>query len=253
LRDRIIVSAPLICMAIEFIYSYVLKRIFRDDKDNICGLALSIATIIFPLEFIRFMCFVLLWLELPRFGDGAEYSDIIWNAMFCVIGEIYSHTSVYQILKNEMEMRLYGRRLDNFNILYHYISSVRSVLEYLAPAVFTSQILLVSWFSNKTTMIDNRKGLLYIDRNAAVIDKLGNILTVYYLLEFVSESLCWSINKRLAYKRISIIGNLNWVTLFLMIVYVGSRVDVTLAIAAFLEVDSQSTETAHPSEQPTPH
>jgi len=133
-------------------------------------------------------------------------------------------------------MRFYGTRFDDFTMLYHYFSSIRSVLEYFAPAVFTSQILLVNRFSNRIAITDDSGNPLNLDANGIVVEKIWNILLVYYLLEFVSDAFCWAINKRLSYNRISIIGNLKWVTLFLMILYVGTLVDLPALISGFLKV-----------------
>merc|ERR1719233_176290 len=104
---------------------------FFEHRDNISGLTLTIAYALFFLELIRFISFVLIWLE--REKNGAPIWDTFLNIVFTIVGEIYAHTQLRKMLKNEMEMRLYGRRYEDFDELYHYFSSIRSNLEYFAP------------------------------------------------------------------------------------------------------------------------
>lgn len=230
LKD-IIVYIPLVTMTMEFIYYYGLKYMFKDHQDNISGLALFIAYLMAPLEFLRYVSFVLLWFQ--RKG-GAQNWDIVWNAIFSMGGEIYSHTPLLQFCRNEMEMRLWGRRFDDSSEICHYVSSIRSILEYLTPALFTTSLLLLRYFYHQARMVHDSLVLLFLDAND--LEDIWSILLTYYLVEIVSETLCWVINNLTSYNRVSVIGNLNWGTLFLMIIYIGSATDLPVIIAGFLSV-----------------
>lgn len=246
---------PLILITMEFILSYEVHYMFAEYEDNVRGLALCISSSMFPLELIRFTCFVLLWVKF-ELEDGTQISDIVWSAIFSLIGEVYSHTSLWEILQNEMQIRLYGRRLDDFLMVYDNISSIRSYLEYVAPAVWTSNYMLFDWISNRIPILfwERHNHSTYTDANAIIIKKIWNILIAYYILELIAEAVCLGMNKMMLYNRRSIIGNLKWTTLLLMIVYAGMATDIPTLVSEFLRVvtiPGKSIGTFPPSEAPS--
>jgi hypothetical protein len=128
------------------------------------------------------------------------------NVIFSIIGEIYSHTQIWQLSKNEIEMRLYGRRNDDFSDLYHYISFIRSILEYVAPTIIISNVLVVIWCSEIIQMTDKMTNMLYLDANQTIMEEIRYISLVYYVVEFLSEALCWAINRLTSYERNQLLG-----------------------------------------------
>jgi len=230
----IIVYISLITMTIEVFSCYWLKHLFMDHRDNIRGLAFCTAKVIIPLEILRYACFVLLWFELR---DGAQIWDIARNVTFSIVGEIYSHTSLWQLCKNEIEIRLLGRKFDDFSEIYHCFSSIRSIFEYIAPALFTSNLQVLGYVYRKTKMIDYTMSQI-LDSNV-IMDELWMVLLTYYLIEIFTGTLCWLINKLTSYRRLSMIGNLTWRSLFLMIIYIGMPVDIPAFAAGFLSVLTQ--------------
>ena len=137
--------------------------------------------------------------------------------------------------KNELEMRLYGTRFEDFSELYYFFSSIRSLLEYAAPAIFACHVILADFFFHGITLMDAERNRLYTDVNKIVMEEIWHILLFYYLLEIFAEALCWTINKLSSYKRLSAIKNLSWSTLLLMTLYVGVAFDTPAYIIGFLK------------------
>lgn len=138
---KILVYIP----ALDTCHNYLLKNLFAQHKNNYGGMALTMVGTICVLECLRFLSFMVLWLD---HKDGALNTDRVLNIICSIIGEIYSHTKVWQLIKNEMQMRFYGRRFDNFSELHSHIGSIRSVTEYFVPAIFTLNVLIQDLFSN---------------------------------------------------------------------------------------------------------
>jgi len=236
LKDTL-VYVPLMTMTIEFIFSNELHYMFKEHGDNTFGLALSIAYSLYLLELLRSICFVLLWFG----GSDAQIEDKALNVLFSIIGELYTHTSIWHSCNNEIEMRFWERRVDEFKIIMHdSFSSIRTVVEYLVPVVVAANILLLSYFSDRFQGIGEVVSVEYLKANNRVKDEIWNILGVYYFVEFISEALCWAINKLSSYQRVSIIGNLNCSKLFFMPVYCSAMVNMWVVVAGFLIALNQS-------------
>lgn len=231
LKD-ITMYVPLYMTLIEYFSSKVIGFLFDDWRNNNIGITLLITHILAPLEVVRFASFVLLFLE---WEDGGPLIDIFWNVIFSILGEIYTHTQIWQLCKNEMDIRFYGRRFDDFSELYHYFSSVRSHLEYVAPVVFFANVLLTNAYRDYIPIATVEK-----DINIEGIDRLmkykSPILAAYYILEFSAELICWRIRKLSSYERISAIGDFKWPALILMIVMQAAVVDLPGFALGFLRI-----------------
>jgi len=251
--ERLIVFTPLILLLIGSIFSWEIKYMFLGYEDNVSGLAVCIAAVLMPLELVRFACFVLLLIKF-ELNDGVSIYDIVLSVIFSLMGEIYAHTPIWQIVRNEMEMRLYERRSEEFEMWHYYFSSIRTLSEYVAPALFTSNVILLNWYSDQFPVLHYMTTNLYMLDNTIVMENIWNILLAYYLLEILSEAFCLGINKLMVYNRKSIIGNLTWSTLFMMILLVSALCDIPLLTSGFfkvLPVRYNSSETFPPSEQPS--
>merc|ERR1719320_211019 len=104
---------------IEYISGWVIFCLFDEYRNNHIGITLLITLLLTPLEVIRCVSFVLVYLQ---YVFGGQLEDIAWNVIFSILGEIYTHTQVRQLFKNEMEIRFFGRRFEDFSELYHYFS-----------------------------------------------------------------------------------------------------------------------------------
>jgi len=145
---------------------------------------------LFNPELMRFLSFMLVYLNRsPR--------DIILNTLCSLIGEIWTHTQVSKLFRNEVLIRLYGTTDESFPKLHKLLGSMRSHLEYIAPVWFFSSLYCeIIW--------DNRPGL------NQVYEERWFILGAYLAQEFVAEVICSLIRKISGYERLSAVSHLKF-------------------------------------------
>jgi len=249
--ERINFSIPLLMTIVEYISSRVLCSLFEGHRNNDVALAFAISYMLTPLEIIRFASFAMAWI---KFVSRGELLDITFNIVFSILGEVYTHTQYWLLCKTELQIRFYGRRFDDFSKLYHYISSIRSHLEYVAPIIFSGNILLTSKCGDYFLVMTEQQKYILTEGNERLMEYIFPILGAYYLQEFSSEIICWGLRTISSYKRISAIAGLSWPVLLMMIVVCGSVIESPLAAAGFLRIlPHNSTEMAASSEQPIPN
>jgi len=147
-------------------------------QDNIIGLMVYLS---FLWEAMRFACFALLWVK-PMYQH--KHRDIVCNVLLSILGEIYTHTQIWQHCKNERQMRLCGRRYDDFSDVYHRASSIRSLMEYAAPVILTTQCqhLVYLESTNAWTTPYFSGYILNEDGNVLSMHLVWNALPVYRIL-----------------------------------------------------------------------
>jgi len=230
-----IIYVPILLIIIEFIFTRILVKMFREYQKNVLGLYFTMAYTIYPMELLRFVSFACLYIEHDVFD--IPITSVIWNISFSIIGEIYTHTHIWLLCNNELEVRIYGKRRDNFMEVYEYYSSLRSCLEYVSPMFFTFHVLFATMCRHHIPVMGPRWNyLLFHSTEKLLKNSLWKILGVYYLVELLAELICWVIVKLSSYKRVSAVGRLKWTFLFALIVYVGTEVDVPLNTSGFLQV-----------------
>jgi len=207
--------------------------LFDNWRNNKIGITLLITHLLAPLEVTRFASFALLFLE---WEDGGPLLDIVWNVIFSILGEIYTHTQIWQLCKNEMEIRFYGTRFDDFTELYHYFSSVRSHLEYVVPVVFFANVLLTNACRDQIPITNVTERDIYIEGTDRLLKYWSPILAAYFILEFSAELICWGIRKLSSYERISAIGDFKLPALFLMIVVQAAVIHLPMTAIGFLRI-----------------
>jgi len=227
--NRIVVYVPLVMSIIEHTIKKVLEHLFDSHRDNYAGLSLSMAYLIYPMEAIRFVSFILLWLE-------NDIANIVLNVLFTILGEIYTHTQLHQFCKHEIEVRIYGRRFDDLLYVHSYYSSIRTFLEYVTPTFLVWGVILTYWCRDYIPMINSTYEFVYRNMYKDLMRDIWFISLVYYLIEFSSEILCWGIGKLSEYERVSAIGSFSWSMLITMIIYVGTQVEVPFTTSGILMV-----------------
>jgi len=210
----------------------VIGYMLDGQEETDIALTFSIAYISFPMEFARFISFVVIWKE---YKDGAPPQHVLLYAFFTLIGEIYTHTQLYVLLRSEIKIRFRGTRCDSFQKNHYYFSSIRSYLEFVAPTFFAVYVLFARFFDCHMMIMGNTYNFTYQPNSITIKDFLP-ILWIYYGLEFIMECICQLIRMMSAYAHISAIGNLKCGALFMMIVYVGSLATVTSSTTVFLSI-----------------
>lgn len=232
--DFVIVYVPLVIMMFEYLVKKVMENLFDEHRGNTPGVTLSMAYIIYPMEVARFVSFILLYIKYKARGD--MLSDVVWNAIFCVIGEIYTHTPIWKWCNRQMELIIYGTVCDDRPEIHDYFCSLRACLEYVAPTITIANILLTNACQFKIPMIHKNLNYVY-DASGKLLKKgIWEALGVYYLVELLAEVLCWVIGKVLSYERISAIADLKWTVILTMIIYVGMAVDVPFTTLGYLRL-----------------
>lgn len=197
----IVVWIPLLTWVVEYIARYGLRCAFNEHRQNHVCLAWHTLCLLSYPEILRFVSFVMVYL---LYLNGGPPENIVWNVLLSIIGEMWVHTQICRFVWYEIEIRIHGKRYDNFLELDGFVSSIRSHLEYLTP-VWVFAFLLV-----------NESFLGMSQVYGQLIDNMGFILGLYYIQEFVAEFLCWAIRKLSPYPRISAVGNLSWTVLLIM-------------------------------------
>lgn len=237
--DRLIIAdvvmyIPLVLIVIEYIFKKVLEKTFHEYRENVLGLTYSIAHVAYPMELLRFISFVSLYIEYMVFDAPIVY--MVMNGLFSITGEIYTHTHLWLVCNNELEVRIYGKRLESFPEVFEYYSSLRSCLEYVSPMFYTFHILFANMCRYHIPQMGQKMNYLYFHSTKGLLEDIWQILGVFYLFELAAELICWVIVKLFSYNRVSAIGRLKWPFLFTLIVYVGTEVDVPLNTSGLLSV-----------------
>jgi len=230
--DHIIIYISLIFMAVEFVITKVLTLVFGEHRSNTKGITFAIAALMYPMETVRFVCFLLSYIK--HRDEYPEY--IVWSAIFSIIGELYTHTPLCKLLNNWIWDTIYGKRFNNFPEVYDIYSGLRSSMEYVAPAFIAINVLLANLCRHYIPVFDNCLSFIFVNAYGKLENNLWEVLAVYYLIELASEVACCALCKLLLYKRTSAVGDLKWGVLMIMIVYVGTAVDIPLMSSGFLRV-----------------
>jgi len=229
--EQIVVYIPLLFTFIEWAFLEVLCRLLNGYENNDMASTFSMAFMTLPMEFSRFISFVVIW---KKHRDGAPPHRAIFYFLSTLAGDIYSHTQVYLLIKNEIDMRLYGRRRESSKHRY-YFSSIRTYLEFVAPAVFAIYVSFAYIFDCHMRIMGSSPNFTY-QANITEIANLRIIVFVYYFLELMEECICHLIRMHSEFQHLSAIGNLKCRALFMMIVYVGIQHTIISTTTMFFRV-----------------
>jgi len=187
----IFVWMPMLTMVYEIGIQCMLERCFGKFKNNDAGKTWLILMTFFNPEIMRFLSFILVYL------DGSPV-DIALNVLSSLVGEIWIHTQVGRLCRNEVSIRLCGTTADSIPNLHKFISSSRSYLGYITPVWFISAVYL------DIAVWGFRPGL------KQVYEKKWFILGFYLVQEFVAEVICGVMRKSSGYERLSAVGHLKF-------------------------------------------
>jgi len=153
------------------------------------GLRILNVQVTFILEVLRFQCFAVLWVK-------QNLQDVACSVLLSILGEIYTHTELWQLRNNEWQMKRYGRRYHEFSGVFYWGSSIRSLIGY-AAAIYKTQCQPLIYWQSKKAWISNffSKNIFNDDRNIPQIDWVWKALLVYNVFELVSEIVCRAIRK----------------------------------------------------------
>jgi len=224
---------PLFIIMVEKLIGLVLSGVFHLHKKNNIAINLSILDLLTPLEVLRFVSFAMAYIQ---FVNGGRLKDMVLNIIFSIMGEIYVHTQMRVWFKYQWQIRCYGRRLHTFSKLYDHISACRSYIEYVAPVMFYSNALLTNACRNYIPITDDARKYLYDGSTKILIENMYPVLGLYYLIELVSELLCWLTRHIWSYERKSAIRDFKWPLLLVMIVLPSMQIDGPLHAIGFLRI-----------------
>merc|ERR550534_1906713 len=185
----VFVWMPLLTMVYEIGTQHLLKRCFMEFQNNDVGIMWATLNMLCIPEFIRFVSFILVYL------DGSP-RDLIFNFLFSLIGEIWTHTQIGPLCQYEFKIRLWGSRADRFPDLQKVICSALSHMEYVAPFFFFSGL----YCEHAIWGLHSHLNPLW--------KKKWLILGTYLLQEFIAEVVCRAIRKRSGYTRLSTVGHI---------------------------------------------
>jgi len=124
----IVIYIPIVMIVLEFLFAYVLRASFKAHQNNEAGRVLTIASLLFPLEATRFACFVMLYYGWKK--NHIPFRELVWYVIFSLLGEIYTHSGLYQIAYSWLESKIEFVDLhDYFPEVVLDISSIRAILE----------------------------------------------------------------------------------------------------------------------------
>jgi len=223
----ILLYVPLILMILELVFKKVLTFLFDQYKRNSRGLILCMAFVISPMEVLRFGSFLLIFMQHKLFG--VPYSHILWSASFSIIGEIFTHTGVYKLIKTCIISKFAGVHKDDFPEVHANYASVRGVLEFVAPTFLVANILMSNACFYHLPILSKKWNFIFFSSSKWLMEQgLLEPLVTYYIVELISFFLCGLICKLTSYERTSAMKGLKWSTIFTMIVFVGTAVDVPI-------------------------
>lgn len=214
-------------MILEFVFKYVLTYLFDQHRGNKRGLILTMAFGIFPMEVFRYTSFLLIFMRYKL--NDVPYSDIIWCASFSNISDIFTHTGITKQIETWMISRLFGVHIDDIPEVYSNYSSVRALLELVAPTFIVTYILMLNACIYHLPIISPKWNFIFFSSSKWLMERgLLEPLAIYYCAEIISFPLCSLICKLTSYQPISAMSQLEWSSIITMIVFVGTAVDVPI-------------------------
>jgi len=228
--DEVRVVFPLILMCLDFFACWAVELCFNEHKYNREGQAMLLALYIWRMEDSRFDCFIALFLGWK--SGNVPFQNVIWNSVFSVLGEIWTHTGIREAIENWIyrNMDLMNWKSDWPEIRL-YFGSIRGILEWVLPAINFSILSFLEWRRDYIVVPkDNIINQQMFFTSVKLFEHLIDIVLVYYTVEAVSLFLCWIIAKTTGHKEISLLGSLRWSSIIVMGVGLVALTDVNFNI-----------------------
>lgn len=204
------VFLPLILLFVDMTYTKIFERTFEEYQDNYNGQVWWASLYIYIVEFARFSCFLSLYLD-SKDGTVAIW-EVLFNALFSILSEIWIHSGVHEPVAQYLD-----NRFGFLNLAYKFpklrmcFNSIRAIIEWVVPSVQLVGIYLIDWSRDYVPVIDDdHLNQLYFFSSYRIIDIIWESVLVYYSVEVISKIFCWLTANMIDYHQISVISMLGW-------------------------------------------
>jgi len=217
---------PLILIGLDIFAHKSVQLCFSEYRYKIHGQAMLIALYIWRMEVTRFDCFIALFLKWK--SGTAPIRDVILNAVFSILGEIWTHSGLREVGEDCLVRNMGCTALKpNFPQIRHIFCSFRKVLEWVLPAISLCILCLLELRRDYLVVRDDEILIqLLFFTSVRLYHHLFEIMLAYYFVEMVCLVLCWLIAKKTGYTPKSIQGTFDWNSLISLGVGVVSLQDV---------------------------
>jgi len=235
----IMTYVPLMLTTFEMFLHWILRQSFMKYQENTTGMTLIMAYLIYPMEATRYACFFVL------FGGYKHYDvqlvDLVLNATFSVLGEIYTHTGIAGFCKSWLWKKVLSKPREPFTSgISLYFSSVRSSIEYVVPIFSVTSIYLARLCRFHIPSLSKTNDFIFLIMVNNLIGDIGDVLGWYYLIEIIAEVFCtlviWLLG---SHERVSALGTLSRSKFLTMVVLTGLAVDVPVSTLGFLKANGK--------------
>jgi len=206
---------PLMLTVLDIFLCKVITKCFDGYRYNKKGQALLILVYIWHMEVVRFDCFISLFLQ--WLDNKVPFQDVFFNAFFSILGEIWTHSGIRELLGCWIQLKYESRILrSDFPEIRMIYSSARSVLELVIPGVGFSTLCFIE-LSRDYIMVpkDEIYTQMYFFTSAKLYKKMFLIIMLgYYSVEVISLIMCSAVKKVTHYEQKSVLGTLEWHSIF---------------------------------------
>jgi len=204
------VLLPLVLSGLDSFLCYTIRQCFNEHRYNKRGQAIVILLYIWHMELLRFDCFISLFLQ--WLSNKVPFRDVILNAFFSVLGEIWTHSGIREALGNRLERRWGFRGLkSDFPQIRKIYGSIRNILEWVIPTVGFSTLCFIELRRDYIIVPEDEiVTQVYFFTSARVFQNIVPIMLAYYTVEVISFILCSAIRNVIGYEEKSVMGSLGW-------------------------------------------
>jgi len=217
---------PLLLTGLDYFACWSVELSFTKYRYNLDGQAILMALYIWRMETTRFDCFIALFLGWK--SETVPLRDVILNAIFSILGEIWTHTGIHKVCEDWLDRHLGCINLkSDFPEIRDIFSSIRAVLEWVIPAISLGVLCLLELRRDYVAVPkDDFVIQLLFFTSVRLFQHMFEIVRVYYCVEMISLVLCWLIAKMTDYEQKSILGALGWSSIMSLGVGIVSLQDV---------------------------
>jgi len=224
-KNQVQVYLPLILTGLDSLACKAVELSFYDYRNNLDGQAMLISLYIWRMEVARFDCFTAL--ILGYYSETVPLQDVLLNAFFSVIGEIWTHTGMREAGIEWFSREVGLVKQSDFPEMRVFFGSIRNILEWAVPAI-TSSILCLLELRREYMIVPEDETVIqiYFFTSVKLFRHMFQSILVYYFVELISLGLCWLIKMWTGYKEMSVLASLGWSSILSLIVGVISLQDV---------------------------
>jgi len=207
---EIIVYAPLILTANEFLFSKVMEHCFTAHRRNQFGMSFLMAGYLITGEGIRFGSFLALYIGYKH--NLKTLNELLLNIAFSIFGEVCTHSGIREVAEKWLgQWILLVSKMNSFPEVRWGISSIRQVCEIVAPASTLSLLVVFNVARNCASVYEASiiNQIIFFTSKRLMID-IWEILFCYYSVEILALVLCNRIAQCTSYLEGSALGSLKF-------------------------------------------